>query len=249
MNNPLSGKRIAVTRPVHQSDGMCRRLKARGAIIIEFPTVRIQPTPNPQPLKDALSRLESFDRVIFTSVNGVNYCWRYMNSPWPRSVKVAAIGPATAAALRSRDVIPNVVPSEYIAESLVSSLGSVNHEAILLPRASRTRPALAHLLQQGGADVTCVTAYETHLNHPPNSAYADLTNGVDIVTFTSGSTVDGFLKVTSNLNVSVTAACIGPITAQVAIDAGLDVPIVADTYTSEGLVTAIENYFEHLEPA
>ncbi len=223
-------------------------LRERGAVIIEFPTIRIEPASNPQPLEDAFSKLESFDRVIFTSVNGVNHSWSYVTLPWPTSVKIAAIGPATATALRLRNVTADVVPSEYIAEALVSSLGPVYQQSILLPRASKTRPALAHLLQQGGAHVTCVEAYETHLNHPSNSAYAALMRGVDVVTFTSGSTVDGFLKLTSDLNISVTVACIGPITAQVATDAGLDVHIIADTYTSEGLVTAIEHYFEQLQP-
>ncbi|MCY4234134.1 MAG: uroporphyrinogen-III synthase [Bacteroidetes bacterium] len=244
MNKSLSGKRIAVTRPVHQSDEICKLLKARGAVIIKFPTVRIVATSNPQPLKEAFSRLESFDRVIFTSVNGVIHSWQYVTPPWPKSVKVAAIGPATASALRDKNVVVDVVPSEYIAEALVSSLGPVNREAILLPRASKTRAALAELLQQGGAEVTCVTAYETHLNQPSDSALAMLAHGVDIVTFTSGSTVHGYMEVTSNMNLSATVACIGPITAQVATDEGLNVDIIADTYTSEGLVTAIENYFE-----
>ena len=241
---PLAGKRIVVTRPAKQSASLCRMLQERGAEVIEFPTVRIEPASQPQPLQDKLNQLETFDRVIFTSVNGVEHAWRRLPCPWPPSIKVAAIGPATASALRARNIEPDVIPSEYLAEALVSSLGCVKDEAILLPRASKTRPALVDLLRQAGAKVTPVTAYETHVNRPPNKAFASLVPSVDVVTFTSGSTIEGFLQLTSDMNLLYMTACIGPITAQVAISAGLQVPIIADTYTSEGLVTAIENYFE-----
>ena len=244
MNNPLAGKRITVTRPLHQSGTMCQMLETRGAIPIEFPTIRIEPASDPNPLLQALSTLPSFDRVIFTSINGVAHTWKYLQHPWPGSVRVAAIGPATAAALRARGVTPDFVPSEYIAEALASGLESVQDQAILLPRASKARPALAQLLCAGGAQVTTVTAYETHVNHPSDVAYSDLAHGTDAVTFTSGSTVKGFAAVSPNSDLPVNAACIGPITAQVATRAGFRVVVVAKTYTTKGLVTALENYFE-----
>jgi len=246
--NRLAGKRIVVTRPAEQSASIRQMLQARGAEVIEFPTVRIEPASHPQPLQDALSRLETFDRIIFTSVNGVKHTWRWISCPWPPSIKVAAIGPATASALRAHHVEPDVIPSEYIAEALVSSLGCVQDQTILLPRASKTRPALLDLLRQAGAKVTAVTAYETHVNRPPDDAYVSLVPSVDVVTFTSGSTIEGFIELTSDMNLLFTTACIGPITAKAAISAGLQVHIIANTYTSEGLVTAIENYFEELEP-
>ncbi len=244
MDSSLAGKRIVITRPAHQSGSMCQMLEAHGAAIVEFPTIRIEPASNPQPLLHALSELSTFDRVIFTSVNGVTHTWQHLQYPWPDSVHVAAIGPSTAAALRTHGVTPDFVPSEYVAEALAQGLGSVRGQSILLPRASRVRPALAELLRGGGAAVTCVTAYETHVNHPPSAAYAALAGGVDAVTFTSGSTIDGFVAVAPESMTSVTAACIGPITAQVAADAGLKVAVVAKTYTTEGLVIALEEYFE-----
>ena len=174
---------------------MRRMLEVRGATIVEFPTIRIEPASNPKPLLKALSELATFDRVLFTSVNGVTYTWQHLQHPWPDSVRVAAIGPATAAALNSRGVTPDFVPSEYVAEALASGLGSVQDQSILLPRASKARPALVELLRAGGAKVTLVTAYETHVNHPPDAAYAALADGADAVTFTSGSTVEGFVAV------------------------------------------------------
>ena len=153
---------------------MFRMLEARGAKVLEFPTIRIEPASDLRPLLRALNELDNFDRVIFTSVNGVMHTWQNLERPWPDSVRVAAIGPATAAALRSHDVEPDFVPSEYVAEALASGLGSVQNQRILLPRASRTRPALADLLQAGGAQVRTVTAYETHVNRPPEAAYAAL---------------------------------------------------------------------------
>jgi len=244
VNSPLAGKRITVTRPQYQSDAIRQMLEARGAIAIEFPTIRIEPASNPYPLLHALKTLHSFDRVIFTSVNGVFHTWQHLQDPWPESIPVAAIGPATAAALHVRGVTPDFIPSEYIAESLASGLQSVRNQTILLPRASKTRPALVELLQKRGAQVTTVTAYETHLNHPPDTAYAELAHGTDAVTFTSSSTVEGFMAASPDFDTSVTAACIGPITAKMATAAGFRVVVVAKIYTTEGLVTALEDYFE-----
>ncbi|MCY3488126.1 MAG: uroporphyrinogen-III synthase [Bacteroidetes bacterium] len=244
MNSPLAGKQIVVTRPVHQSGTMRQMLEVRGATVVEFPTIRIEPASNPKPLQQALNELATFDRVLFTSVNGVTYTWQHLQHPWPDSVRVAAIGPATAAALNSRGVTPDFVPSEYVAEALASGLGPVQDQSILLLRASKARPTLVELLRAGGAKVTLVTAYETHVNHPPDAAYAALADGADAVTFTSGSTVEGFVAVSPDPKIPVTAACIGPITAQVAADAGFKVAIVAKTYTTEGLVAALEEYFE-----
>lgn len=246
MASPLTGKRITVTRPVHQASRMYQMLEARGASVIEFPTIHIEPVSDPEPLRQALSILDTFDLVIFTSVNGVIHTWQQLKYPWPDSVHVAAIGPATAEALHSRGVIPDFVPSEHVAEALANGLGSVQNQSILLPRASRTRTTLVDRLCASGAQVTLVTAYETHVNQPSDAAYAALAYGTDAVTFTSGSTVEGFVAVSPDFRIPVTAACIGPITAQVAADAGFKVAIVAKTYTSEGLVTALEEYFEKL---
>lgn len=226
---------------------MCQMLKARGAKVLEFPTIRIEPASDPGPLLQALNELDNFDRVIFTSVNGVMHTWQNLERPWPDSVHVAAIGPATAAALRSRNVEPDFVPSEYVAEALASGLGSVRDQRILLPRASRARPALSELLQKGGAQVRTVTAYETHVNRPPEAAYAALADGTDAITFTSGSTVEGFAALFPSPSTPMTAACIGPITAQVASKSGFKVAVIAKTYTTEGLVTALEEYFEKFE--
>ena len=226
---------------------MCLMLKARGAKVLEFPTIRVEPTSDPQPLLQALSELDKFDRVIFTSVNGVMHTWQNLEGPWPNSVRVAAIGPATAAALRSRNVEPDFVPSGYVAEALASGLESVRGQRILLPRASRARPALAELLRSGGAQVRTVTAYETHVNRPSDAAYAALADGIDAVTFTSGSTVEGFAALFPHPNTAMTAASISPITAGVAFRSGFKVAVVAETYTTRGLVTALEEYFEKSE--
>ncbi len=225
---------------------MCEMLETRGASVIEFPTIRIEPPSDPLPLQQAISKLHTFDQIIFTSVNGVKYFWKYFDGTWPTSVRVAAIGPATAAAITARGVTPDFVPSKYVAETLAEELGPVEGQTILLPRASKTRPILAELLQIGGAKVTSVTAYETQVNYPPDSAYAELTEGIDAVTFTSGSTVDGFKAVSPDPEISFIAACIGPITAKAALLAGFKVGIIAKTYTSKGLVTALDNYFEQL---
>lgn len=247
MTSALAGKRILVTRPAEQAGPICQLFTDKGATIIAFPTIRIEPRLHPEQLQDALSQLTLFDRAIFTSVNGVVHTWRHLHHPWPKSVPVAAIGPATASALRERGVTPDFVPSEYVAEALAHGLGSVRGQTILLPRAFGARPVLVDLLRAAGARVVAVTAYETRVNHPPGAAFAALATGADIVTFTSGSTVDGFVAVTSGLRIHLNAACIGPVTAQIAAEAGFTVSVVAKTYTTEGLVIALEEYFEELE--
>ena len=226
---------------------MFQMLQDRGATVIAFPTIRIDPPSDSRPLVQALRELGTFHRVIFTSANGVAYTWKHLQCPWPDSVPVAAIGPATAAALRMRGVTPDFVPSEYVAEALAAGLASVQGQAILLPRASRARPALSRLLRAGGANVTTVTAYETHVNYPGRTAYAALVHGTDIVTFTSGSTVEGFATVAPDIRLPVTAACIGPMTTRVANRFGFKVAVIAKTYTAKGLVTALEEYFERLQ--
>ncbi len=196
--------------------------------------------------------------MIFTSVNGVAAFWQALEAAGKDSaafagVRVAAIGPATAQALRERGVAPDFVPEEYIAEAILPGLGEVSGRRILLPRADIARKALLDALQQQGALAEELAVYRTIPAQPDPQAFQALEQGVDIATFTSASTVRSFFSIVgerfgdeaaNRLLKNALIACIGPITAEAARERGLAVGIIAEEYTVDGLVDALLKYEE-----
>ena len=251
MDKPLWKKRIVVTRPRAQAAGFCQKLADAGATPIRFPTIRITPMPDTQRLDAALKRLGDYAWIIFTSVNGVVYCWGRLAAlaltPLPASLRVAAIGPATAQALRDRQIVPDFVPREFIAERIAEGLGDVAGQAVLLPRAESARKTLAAMLVEQGAQVDEIPVYRTVPEAPPPEAFAALDAGVDVLTFTSSSTVRHFAALVEDRALrglqEALVACIGPITAETARSLGYEVATVADEYTTDGLIRALENHF------
>ncbi len=251
MDKPLLRKRIVVTRPQAQAAGFCQKLADAGAIQIRFPTLRIAPIPDTRRLDAALKRLSDYAWIVFTSVNGVAYCWDRLavvaSTRLPASLRVAAIGPATAQALRDRQAVPDFVPAEFIAERIAEGLGDVAGQAILLPRAEDARKTLAVMLVDRGAQVDEIPVYRTTPEAPPPDAFAALDAGVDVLTFTSSSTVRHFVALVQNHAPpgvqEALVACIGPITAETARSLGYKVATVADEYTTDGLIRALENHF------
>ena len=235
----LRGRRIVITRPAEKARRLAERLRALGAVPIEFPTVRIEPA-EAGPLDEALRALDSFDWVVFTSANGVDAVFARLAAAGKdaRDVgrrKVAAIGPVTARALKEHDVTPSLVPEKYVAEAILESLGEVRGKRFLLPRADIAREALAVGLKERGAVVTEVAAYRTV---GVSGAPPDL-SGADAVTFTSSSTVRHFLASGAAVG-TAKVVCIGPVTAATARELGLTVDAVADEYTEDGLIQALE---------
>jgi uroporphyrinogen III methyltransferase/synthase len=163
-----------------------------------------------------------------------------------KGVRVAAIGPATAQALKERAVIPDFVPAEYVAEAILPGLGDVHGQRILLPRADIARKALVNQLRMRGAFPEEIAVYRTVLCQPDLEALADLEQGVDIAIFSSSSTVGNFFELmgkrASDLLKGTVIACIGPITAETARTNGLTVDLIAAEYTVEGLVNALVDY-------
>jgi uroporphyrinogen-III synthase len=247
MSGWLSGRRVVVTRPEDQAEGLCSRLRALGAEPVEFPVIAIAPPEPGGPLDQAIARLGSYDWLIFTSVNGVECFWARLEalaagSTHLPAVAVAAIGPATAAALRRRGVQVRLVPAEYRAEAILDEIGDVTGQSILLPRADIARPALADGLRAKGARVDEAPAYRTVPATPARAAFDALRAGVDVITFTSSSTVRNFVAQTAGSSYGdPLVACIGPVTAATARDLGLRVDVVAKEYTIEGLLNALED--------
>ena len=165
-------------------------------------------------------------------------------------IQVAAIGPATAAALRERGIQPDFVPDEFVAERVAEGLGDVRGQRILLPRAEIAREALPKMLATAGAQVTEIATYRTLPGQPDASAQAALEQGVDAITFTSPSTVRNFMPLANGLTAALSSdvliACIGPITARAAEECGLLVTVMAQEYTIPGLVEAVVDAFGQL---
>jgi uroporphyrinogen-III synthase len=193
---------------------------------------------------DAAAReIGSFDWVVFTSVQGVESFVERLIAAGRGAKdlgarKVAAIGPRTAEALRAREIEPSLVPAEYVAEAILAEIGDVTGRRVLLPRADIARAALADGLRERGATVVEIAAYRTVGSgvRPP------ALEGVDAVTFTSSSTVRYFVDSGAAVG-AARVVCIGPVTAGTARELGLTVHAVAEEYTEDGLIRALEGAF------
>jgi uroporphyrinogen-III synthase len=242
----LTGRRVVVTRAEEQAQELFQRLQELGARPIAFPVIAIAPAEAGGPLDQALARLDSYDWLIFTSANGVKH-FRAQNEDLSAHTKIAAVGPATAQALRQRGLPTHLVPRQHRAEAILDEIGDVSGQRILLPSADIARPTLAEGLRARGALVERVTAYHTVLGEPTQAAFdalrAGLRAGVDVVIFSSPSCVRNFLALTDGLDYGQPLiACIGPITAAAARKLGLTVDIVPQQYTINGLLEALKTH-------
>jgi uroporphyrinogen III methyltransferase/synthase len=251
---PLFGKHILVTRAAEQSSEFAQALAARGAEPILAATIVIEPPDDPLAAHRCIDELQSYGWVVFTSVNGVDAFFDRLASldadaRYLGSVKVAAIGEKTAERLSRFGVRPDIVPAEFISEEIARALIEAARagERVLVYRAQDARDILPQMLADAGLKPTVVAAYRTALVRDPD--FQEKVARADVLTFTSASTVRGFTGQFENAARAVeaarakTIACIGPITAEAAREAGLPVDVVADTFTTSGLVEALESYF------
>ncbi len=249
---PLAHRRILVTRPRRLSpspgDPLVAALTALGADAIWLPAIRIAPPDDPARLDAAIGRAEvgDFDWIVFTSANAVDPVLDRLPAP-PPGIRVAAVGPATAAALEARGWPVDVVPPRHTAEALAAALGDVAGQRVLFPKADIARPAIEKDLAARGAIVDAVIAYRTLIAEPGPAALAELRAGVDVATFASGSAVWAFATLAGGRPVDLLGparvACIGPETARVAMEAGLRVDILPDEHTIPALAAAIAAHF------
>ena len=221
---------------------------------IELPAISIQ-TADSADLDRAILNLKRYHWIIFTSANGVAAFWQRLHdlkldSRILGGLKVGAIGPATAEALKMNGIMPDYIPDVYTGEGLIAGLKKqdVTGQWFLLPRADIADKALAQGISQLGAEVHEVDAYHTvPATETTIRAKQMLISGeIDVITFTSSSTVSNlaatFQGEPMTIN-SVKVACIGPKTAETAVKVGLKVDIMAGDQTIPGLVDAIEEYF------
>ena len=254
---PLFGRRIVVTRARAQAGELSRELEFLGAEVLEFPTIEIREPEDFGPLDGAIEELDSFDWIVFTSANGVAAFIERLGRHGldlravPRGARLAAIGPATADALRATGLRVDVVPDEYRAEALLEALldGSPAGGKVLIPRAKVAREVLPEKLREAGMEVVVPPAYETVPSRDGKDELRErlLEGGVDCVTFTASSTVESFVgafgKEAADLLARTMVACIGPITADTARGHGIRVDAEATEYTIPGLVDAVVGLF------
>jgi uroporphyrinogen III methyltransferase/synthase len=255
---PLFSKRILVTRPEEQASDFSAELLRYGAEPVEFPTIRVVPPEDWTDLDRAISKIGSYDWIIFTSVNGVRF---FKERLWAagkdvralNGARVCAIGPRTADAVRQLGISPDLIPKIYQAEGIVEEMEKlgIRGKRILLPRAQKAREALPEALHRMGTQAEVVTAYQsvkpTEDFQRIRSYFKD--RKISVVTFTSSSTVSHFVemfdpKELASLMEGVVVASIGPITAKTVQEFGMTNHIMPKQYTIVALAQAIADYFK-----
>ncbi|MFZ5571643.1 MAG: uroporphyrinogen-III C-methyltransferase [Thermodesulfobacteriota bacterium] len=256
-NRPLMGKRILVTRARSQASDLVTRLGEMGADCIEYPTIRIEAAADTTALDRAIDGLAGYDWLVFTSVNGVRCFFEQLfrkgrDARALGHLRTAVIGPATARQLRDFGVCSDITPKTYRAESIVEAFAETDMRSkrVLLPRARGARPILPVELENQGAIVDEIITYEARpVTEQAEQLLASLREkAVDMVTFTSSSTVTHFRNLlpdgeVQDLMAGVTVASIGPITSDTARDLGFTVHVTADEYTIPGLCAAIVRHY------
>ena len=239
---PLFGKRVVVTRARDQASGLKARLIDVGASVIELPTIVIDdPTDGGDALRRAAAEVRSYDWIVLTSANGAHRFLRCLHDARDLGgVRVAAIGPGTAEVLAQANVRADLIPTRYVAESLLEEFSAPGPQGgrVLLARAEVARDVLPDGLRALGWTVDVVDAYRTRTETPEESAL-EAAAGADIITFTSSSTVERFLEIAGRGRVPPVVACIGPVTAATARQNGLTVDVEARVHSIDGLVDAL----------
>jgi uroporphyrinogen-III synthase len=243
----LEGKRVLVTRALHQAGKLSEGLRALGVEPVEVPVLEMQPPANPGPLDRALRRLDSYDWLILTSANAVrSIAWSNFSDK-TTNLKVAAVGEATAMAARTAGLPVALVPEKYIAEALVDCLADrVAGKRILLARAETARDVIPDALRAAGATVDVVDAYRNVMPAAaPEMLRAALEKGIDAATFTSSSSVTHLADAARAVGIAfpfvgVRAISIGTITSQTLRELGWEPAIEASPSDVAGLIAAVD---------
>jgi uroporphyrinogen III methyltransferase/synthase len=255
---PLAGKRIVITRARKQAETVARSIEELGGDVIDFPTIEICPPESFAEFDAALDKLNLYDWVIFTSVNSVEpflerLKLRGKTAEALSAHKVGAIGAETAKRLEAARIRASLVPERYQAEGILDAISpeEIRGKRVLIPRAAEAREILPATLRKWGAVVDVVVAYRTELPRLDVRPLSDLLveRKVDVITFTSSSTVRNFVRLFGGRKLGEiargsTIACIGPITAATVEELGGRADIVADQFTVKDMLRAIVEHFQ-----
>ena len=259
-SKPLFGKRILVTRALEQAGDFTRVLEREGAEPISFPTIKTVAPVSYKPLDRAIKKIGSYDWAIFTSVNGVKYFFDRLyklglDVRELKGVKICAVGPMTAKAIERLGIRVDLTPKEFKAEGLLDALGkrSIKGKKFLLARATKAREIIPDEIKRLGGKIDVVPAYRTVKPSKEAAGLKEMitSGGVDVVTFTSASTVTNFAAAFKKSELpgllkDCKVACIGPITAEAARKYGLSVDIMPNDYTIPALTRAMAEYFKNI---
>lgn len=243
---PLAATTVAVTRATDQASSLVEALRGLGAEVVVVPTIAVvDPADGGAALRGSLTGLDRYDWLVVTSTNGAD---RVVSAIAPQAVvaagtHLAVIGPGTAEAMATRGFAADLVPDRFVAEGLLEVFPAPppGGGRVLLAQAAGARPVLGEGLETAGWLVDRVEAYRTV--HPPvDRAQARAVVAADVVTFTSASTVSGYVAGVGLDPPPRAVACIGPVTAAAARSQGLEVDVVADPHTIAGLVEAIVSH-------
>jgi len=244
----LSRKRIVVTRPSDQAQGLVQTLEELGATVIEYPVIRVEPMEDYHFLHNVLNQIEEYHWLVFTSVNGVNIFFDQLKL-WKKDIrcltglKFAVVGTATQKALEQKGIYADYVPEQFTTSHLCNGLIKIvgRDEKLLLLRSEIASQELSGGLRQSGITFDEVTMYKTLENRIDHSELPDLLdkNLIDYVIFTSPSTVQAYVSIIGEERIKNSSAgciCIGPVTEKAVVEAGMKVAGVADEYLEDGIV-------------
>jgi uroporphyrinogen III methyltransferase/synthase len=249
---PLAGRTVAVTRARPQSSGLAQKLTELGARVVEAPAISVSPLPGP-PLDPS-----PYDLICLTSPNGVEGLFERLAAAEPpldaralSGARIAAIGPATARALEAHGIRADVLPKQFVAESLLEALGETPVRRALIARAATARDVLPEALAERGAEVDVLDLYETVAETPSPRALEQALSA-DYITFTSSSTVRFFLEAAGGpaaLSPSSRIVSIGPVTSETLREHGLTPHLEAERHDVEGIVAALLGDADGVEPS
>lgn len=243
--------RVLITRPREQAADFAEKLRTIGAQPVYLPTIAIHPVDDTTALDRALSLLDCYTWLVLTSVNAVDVVLKRMNTLGigapPKNLRLAAVGPKTAAKLEEGDLLPDFIPDQYIAEAILPGLGDLRDHWVLLPQADIAHDTLPKAIEAAGGIAHVINAYHTVPAKADPEGLAALRSGVSVITFTSGSTATNFFALARDAGLdplhlpgNPKIACIGPKTAQTARNLGFYVSLVAEPHTIDGLTAAIQ---------
>ena len=252
---PLFGKRVMITRPEAQAQELADALREYGASVINFPVIAIEKVEVFPLLDRAISELNDYAWLIFTSANGVRYFFQRLwdlgkDARACHSMKVCAIGPATEREVERFCIKVDIVPTSYISEGVVAAFANENitGKKILLPRAEVARDVIPETLGARGAIVDVIAIYRTANSGRTKAEFEKYVSDgeIDVITFTSPSTVTNFLEIVGgwkSVPANVKTACIGPVTATAMREHNIPIDIMQEAYTIPALAKAIAEYF------
>lgn len=253
--SPLKGKQVLVTRAASQAKEICHLLKERGAMPIELPLIELRAFGHRSGVDATLRKLFSYDWLIFSSVNAVEYTFERLyglglDARVMGAARVCAVGPKTAESLQSFGVRADVMPEKYVAEYVVEEFrkfGDLKGISVLIPRAKEARELLPEELEKMGARVETVAIYENYMPEPHPLALQVVRNRkIDAVTLCSPSAAVNYVKLLADEKLPLDfAPCvvIGPSTDKKARELGLPVAGMGEEYTVKGVVAALERHF------